>query len=72
MKPAGHKNGMHVSLDHDSGRRRFAPRFAVSGVQEPTAVAIVTKIEEVFPSRTMSAIFYSFNLRGKKKEEKMQ
>jgi hypothetical protein len=35
---------------------------AVSGVHESTAVTIVTNIEEVFPSRTMSAIFYSFNI----------
>lgn len=36
---------------------------ALSGVHESSTVAIVTKIEEALPSRTLSAIFYSFNLQ---------
>jgi hypothetical protein len=65
--------------NHESGRP--AQRHAVcvslwigkgAGVGGPTVVAIVTKIEEVFPSRTMSAIFYSFNLQGEKEEQKIQ
>jgi hypothetical protein len=43
---------------------------AISGLHESSAVAIVTKIEEASPSRTMSAIFYSFNLQKKTKERR--
>jgi hypothetical protein len=42
---------------------------AVSGVHESTAVAIVTKIEEALPSRTMSAIFYRFNLQKNERKK---
>ena len=42
---------------------------AVSGVHESSAVAIVTKIEEALPSRTLSAIFYSFNLQENERKK---
>jgi hypothetical protein len=58
-------------MDHGGGGEDFASQDenAVSGVHESTAVAIVTKIEEVFQSRTMSAIFYSFNLRENRRKK---
>jgi hypothetical protein len=69
---AGHKNGVHGSMDHDGRGEDFASQDenTVSGVHQSTTVAIVTKIEEVLQSRTMSAIFYSFNIwENQRKEE---
>jgi hypothetical protein len=70
--PGGHKNGLHGSMGRDGSGGDFASQDenAVSGVHESTAVAMVTKIEEVLQSRTMSAIFYSFNIwESQRKEE---
>jgi hypothetical protein len=52
------------SEDHESGGEDFAlqDEKTVSGVRRSTTVAMVTKIEEVFQSRAMSAIFYSFSI----------
>jgi hypothetical protein len=55
---------MDGSVDHEGGGEDFAlqDENTVSGVRRSTTVAMVTKIEEVFQSRAMSAIFYSFSI----------